>query len=244
MIDHNSDVPIYQQIKNDIKGKIISGKLKSGNKIASEIDLMKEYGVSRVTLRNAISELSNEGLLIKKQGKGTYVNKCKLKNKLEHLKSFTETCNAEGLTSKSKTIITDIIIPSDEQKELLQLEEGDKVLYMRRLRYADNEPIMYEDDYFPYNKYAFLIEEALESSLFELLRSRGVEPLTELENGEDVPLSSLEVITATHEQVELLECNLGAPIFYLETVVYDNCLKPIHIGHQYMRGERFKFMMR
>ena len=117
MVEHNSNVPIYIQIKNDIKEKILSGQLKIGDKIASEIELMELYSVSRVTLRNAISELSNEGLLIKKQGKGTFVNKNKLKNKLEHLKSFSETCKLHGLIPSSKTLEVKVMIPTDEQKK-------------------------------------------------------------------------------------------------------------------------------
>ncbi len=244
MIDLQSEIPIYIQIRDDIKGKILSGKLACGDKIASEQKLMEEYNVSRVTLRNAIAALSKEGLLIKKQGKGTFVNTRKIQNKLELLNSFTETCKGAGLCSKSKTLLSKIESPSPTQKSILNLEDREKILHIRRLRFAGEDPIMYEDDYFPYYKYAFLEKEDLSGSLFEVLRKYHIIPLSNISGDDMIPLSTLEVLQTNQEQSELLQCNIGTPIFYIKTVIYDTDKQPIHIGIQYMLGDRFKFVMR
>ena len=244
MLIQNNEVPLYQQIKELIRSSIMSGELKPGEKISSELELIDKYGVSRVTIRNSISELVNEGYLIKKQGKGTFVSRPKIQRKIEHLSSFSSACEANGLKASGKVIRREIIEPSAEDKESLKLEEGDKLIYIQRLRYAGTEPLMIENNYFSYKMFSFLISENLEGSLYEVLKNKyNIIPSDDASDFNDTPKTSIEIVRATADQSKLLELSLGAPLFFVNTIIYDEKLCPIHIGKQYIKGERYKFMI-
>lgn len=236
-LQQDSFTPLYQQIKEEMRAAIENGSLKHGDKIPAEPELSEQYNVSRITVRKAISDLVSEGYLIKKQGKGTFVSKPKIQRKIEHLLSFSEACHANGMKASSIIIKREVIPPTENQRELLRLEDDDQVLYIQRVRSANGDPIMLENNYYPYNKFKFLCDENLDGSLYELLSKKyGITP-----NGSSG--SSLEIVRANGEISRLLNVPQGEPLFYMKTCVYDTEMQPIHIGRQYMIGEQYKFYL-
>ncbi len=233
MLSHNDMMPLYQQIKERIKESILKEELKPGEKIQTELELISKYGVSRITVRNAISDLVEEGYLIKKQGKGTFVNKRKMEREIITFLSFTMACKAKGVKPSSKLIKRDIIEPTSEDLEELELVDEDKVIHIQRIRYADDEPIMIENNYFSYEKYKFLMEENLESSLYEILSKKyDINPCKSR--------STIEIAKAGDEEVAHLKITKGSPLFNITATAYDVDNHPVHRSEQIIVGEKFK----
>ena len=154
-LDDNNSIPLYLQLKNTIKGLIESGEIQKGEKIPSEHELCKKYDVSRITVRNALAELEDEGYLIKKQGKGTFATKPKLFRPLEDSVGFSESCRNAGMESSSIVLKREVLPLDERMKDILKLSDRDQVLYIQRLRLADGEPLMIENNYYSYAKYGF-----------------------------------------------------------------------------------------
>jgi len=234
MFKQENRVPLYLQLKESLRSSITTGKLKAGDKIPTEVELSEKYNISRVTVRKAVSELVEEGYLVRKQGKGTFVQSQKIERKVVHLTSFTAACEAHGLKASSKTVKREIILPASNDKKRLQLEEDDQLLFIQRVRYADEQPLMLENNYFSFKKYKFLLEENLQGSIYQLLQDKYQIILNN--PGE----TSLELVRALDDVASLLDVPIGEPLFYMETVVsFEET--PVYLGKQYMIGERYKF---
>ena len=126
--------PVYIQIHNQIKKDIEAGKWKIGEKIPSERELAENFSVSRMTLRQAIQTLVDEGILERKIGSGTFVARKKVQEKMSGITSFTEITEAQGKVPTSKTVSYLITIPSLSESEKLNLDDNQKVLRMERIR--------------------------------------------------------------------------------------------------------------
>lgn len=235
-LDDNNSTPLYLQLKNTIKGLIESGEVKRGEKIPSEYELCEKYKVSRITVRNALSELESEGYLIKKQGKGTFATTPKLFRPLQDTVGFTESCKAAGMESSS-IVLKREILPLDERiKDILDLDDDDQVLYIQRLRLADGSPLMVENNYFSYKNYKFLMNEPLTGSLYELLSSKkGIVCDRSLK-------MVITVTTASGDLVRILQVPIGAPLFIMDGIMGDSNGNPVHYSLQYIAGEKYSFV--
>lgn len=242
MLVQDNIIPLYQQLADIIRNSIVSGELKFGDKIPTEVELSEKYNVSRITVRTAISELVELGFLVKKQGKGTFVSRPKVQRKIEHLSSFTAACEASGLKVTNEIIKREVVEPELDDKKDLELDDDDKVIYIQRLRYTGGEPLMLENNYFSFNRFNFLLKEDLSGSLYELLRKKyNINPSDSLNSGTD--RTTIEITKAMDEESVLLKVQNGEPLFYIKTVIYDDKNRPVHIGKQYIIGERYKFVI-
>ncbi len=234
-LNNNDSQPLYLQLKNTIKELIDNGEIAKGEKILSEKELCEKYQVSRITVRNALSELENEGYLIKKQGKGSYATKPKIFRPLVDSIGFTESCKKAGLESVSVVLKREILPMNDLMQQSLILDNNDKIIYIQRLRYAGGEPLMLENNYYSYNKYEFLMHEALTVSLYELLESKGIVCNQSLK-------TIITVTTAKGDIAQLLQVSLGAPLFVMDGVMGDSQGQPVHYSVQYVVGEKYSFV--
>lgn len=235
-LDDNHSMPLYLQLKMAIKDLIVSGDIQKGEKIPSEFELCKKYDVSRITVRNALSELEVEGYLIKKQGKGTFATSPKLFRPLEDSIGFTDSCKAAGMESSSIVLKREIQPLNEEMKKNLKLSERDQILYIQRLRLADGEPLMIENNYYSYTHYAFLLDEPLTGSLYELLANKkGILCDRSLR-------TIITVCSASGELVKQLQVPIGAPLFVMEGIMGDSEGQPVHYSLQYIVGEKYSFV--
>lgn len=157
MIDSNNREPFYYQLAKDIENKIDSGEWKKGQKITSERELCIQYNVSRITVRNAINELEKKGKLEKIQGKGTYVLGKNIVQSLGNVYSFSKEMEKQGKITSTKLLIQKLIKADFKLAEQLDIAEGSELVYIERLRIADDIPIMLERTYFDYKKYPFML---------------------------------------------------------------------------------------
>lgn len=168
MIDKNSPIPVYYQLKEDILGKISNEEWIPGQCISSERELCEVYGVSRMTIRQAIGELVQEGVLRRVKGKGTFV--CDAPFKQQDMMSFTEMMKKTNRVLKTQVVEVKEIDTPDRLKNELKL---DRVYKIKRKRIVDNECIAIETVYIPKEYCGELDKEALKGSLFKILESAG-----------------------------------------------------------------------
>lgn len=172
MLDGKTVTPLYVQLMNQIEEKIRCGVYQPGERLQSESEMAKTFGVSIITVRSAVSGLVEKGLVEKKQGKGTFVSKPKFTKDMKNLQSFTEMCRYMGMEPGGKMLENCLASPDDKTRKLLGLEKDSQVISISRLRYADGQPVAIEKNYFP-TKYAFLLDETFDNnSLFSFLHEK------------------------------------------------------------------------
>ena len=172
-LDNNTATPLYLQLKNKLQEDIENGRLAPGSKIPTEFELGEQYGVSRVTVRKALKELSDQGYLERKSGKGTFVAEKKLQRSLSSgVLSFSEMCRSMGLTPGAQTIKIALEDPTEKDTERMHLTPDEKIMVVERIRTADGKPVVLELNKFP-ESFSFLFGEDLNnSSLYEILNEK------------------------------------------------------------------------
>ena len=243
MLENNTAIPLYAQLKEKIISDINNETLKYGDKIETEQEIMKKYNLSRITVRRAISELVAEGYLVKKQGKGTFVIKNKIERKIintsDSLKimSFTKELKENNIKASSKIIELKIVPGIEEFNQKLGLAKNSKLIFMKRVRYANDSPMTIEENYFSYDKFKGLLEEKIEGSLYELLEKKYNVIPTRSSRQE------IEIVKSDEEQSKLLNVPTFEPLFYFSGVTYDENDIPIHIAKRYIIGSKYKFIV-
>ena len=182
MLKQDAMTPLYVQLMDTVEKDIKSGRYKSGDKIMTESEMAKTYGVSLITVRKAIGSLMEKGLVVRKQGKGTFVTKPKFSRNIKRLQSFSEMCEQMGVVPGAHMLENKIVDADEKIAARLGIETGSKVIFISRLRFADSEPVVIEKNYFPL-KYAFLLEAQFEdNSLFDYLKEKAEMQVMEEEN--------------------------------------------------------------
>lgn len=236
-LNTDNSTPLYLQLKEELTSNIQSGHLKPGQKIQTESQLSEQFSISRITVRRAIEELCRENYLIKKQGKGTFVQQHKIARKIKHLMSFTQACEADGLTVTNIIIKNEVIHLDEALAKEMNEQVGSPAIYIQRLRLADGIPIMCENNYFPYREYHFLLDESLHHSLYDLLNNQYQINVTTSKN------SYIDITKASGELAKILQVANSEPLFYLYTKMFDSEDKLVHIGKQYIIASRYRFYL-
>ena len=171
-LSRNTFEPLYYQIRENLREKIHNHEYAAGSMIPSEADLCQLYGVSRVTVRRAVLDLVQEGLLTRGKGKGTFVEESYGLTTVGGVQSFTQELLGLNMRPTAKLLSCKIRPASRSLREKLSLDDGEEVVTVSRLRLADNEPCMVEVMNFPYKLVPGLEKEDLASSIYQLLKNR------------------------------------------------------------------------
>lgn len=223
---------LYQQLRSQLRRDIVAGVYPVHSRIPSEMELCRRYQVSRVTVRRALGALVNDGLLERYQGKGTFVSVPRLSKSLRDVNSFSSACLAMGCEPQTKLIAAHLI-PGDELlSAALSCSPEEHLVEMIRLRLADDKPVMLEINHFP-AAYAWLIQERLDGSLYDLLKTRGVEP--------GQASHEISLCYADERDAKWLDVEKGSALLYLNEIIYDADGQPLHTSRQHIRGDRFTF---
>jgi GntR family transcriptional regulator len=234
-INPNSIIPMYKQVIKILADQIHEGKLKPGDRLPSEAELMKEFGVSRITIRTAIAELVDDGLLVRSQGKGTFVATPKSLYKADDQFGFTRSCILAGKVPTTKQLSSELIYPTLEDIEFLNVKETDKIVCTKRLRLVDGVPTMIETNHY-ISSFSFLLEENLEGSLFEVLGNTYNIYVAE-------SIRTLEICLPTKEEVALLGIKQNTPLLLFKDKQKDASGNPLFISKQLYCTERLKFYL-
>lgn len=207
-IDRRGTKPIYRQMSDEIRQEIEKGLYKPGNVIPSERDYSNQLKISRMTVRAAIDELVNDGLLIRRHGRGTVVAIRKITKNALGFMSFTEDMKSRGLKPSSKLLNIQIENATSQIKSSLNLSASTRVIFIERVRLADNEPMALERCFLPYDQFQQLFEYDLgKESLYELLETQiGCYPVLAEETIEPIILRKREafLLGATSGDLALL----------------------------------------
>lgn len=172
LVDKNSKVPLHIQLSEIIKDMIDSNQLQQGHYLMSERDICKTQNISRMTVNKAIMNLVNEGLLERRQGKGTFVSYKKQNITYEKILGFTEIMQSKNKQVKNKIIKFKLSKTDKPIYEKLELDnESDLVFQIERIRYVDDEPTILEKIYIPQDMCLGLTEDLVDkNSLYKLYR--------------------------------------------------------------------------
>lgn len=235
-LQHESLIPLYHQLIERLKNSIEKGHWTLGDKIPSENQLMEQFGVSRNTVKKAIEELVQEGILYRIQGKGTFVAKPKLQQSLMGFYSFSKVLKEKGLNPKDIILKIEEVKPNAKIKEALQLSENVNVIEMKRLRCAEDEPYILESSFIP--KYVVTDIEQLkkvgEISLYDLFSQQFNTVVTRANE-------AFEPILIRTDESEYLQTEVGRPALLLERTAYDTNGVPVEFCISIVRGDRCRF---
>ena len=230
-------VPLYLQLKEILQAEIRSGTWQPGERIPSEESIRERFSVSRATVRQALSELEAEGLLIRHQGRGTFVCKPKIEMKLQRFYSFTQDMEERGLHPESRVVTFDIIVRRPSIAEIMRVPESEPLIKAVRLRIARGEPIMLETTYIPEHFVPGLTEEDLAThSLYSLLEERYQMRL-------ESAIESFEPVLIDEFAAKMLEVPQGSPALYLERI---GCLaegRRVELSQTIVRGDRCRYFV-
>lgn len=228
--------PIYIQIQEYFTDRIESGELVAGEQIPSERELAEQFGVSRMTVRQALSTLVLEGRLERIQGRGTFVAVPKVEHEVDFLISFTENSLRKGIRPGAKLLELERLPADRRLAQILNRRLGDPVYRVVRLRFGNNVPMVLERSYFPYDRCPDLEKFDIENrSIFHILKEEyGV--------SFDRMRQSLEPVGADEFEAEMLNVGVGSPLMLVERVTLDTDGLPVEYAKDIYRGDRSRFI--
>ncbi len=231
-VDRRSPVPLYHQVAEQMEDAIGSGLLPPGTKLDNEIALADQLGLSRPTMRRAIQELVDKGLLVRKRGVGTQVVHGKVRRELE-LTSLYDDLRDTGQRPTTQVLVNRLAPAPPEVAEELGLTPGDEVLHLERLRCADGSPLALLRNWLPADLLSPTDEDLEEHGLYELLRTSG----THLQ----VARQRIGARGATSKEGRLLGGRKNEAVLTMQRTAYADSGRAIEYGDHCYRPEAYAF---
>lgn len=237
LVKENAPIALYHQLKEILAHKIVNNEWSAGEQLPTEFELCEQYGVSRITVRQALNTLEKEGLIVRKQGIGTFVSIPKIEQSLTSFYSMSEEFKKRGLKPRNQVREFRIELPTDEVRKALSLPKGESVYHIERFRYADETLMAIEYTYLPVPIFPGLTRGELDSSpLYDVMRTR----FNVITSSAQESFGATAISKADAKDFGLEE---GYPALNLERFAYSGseCVE-YTIG--VMRGDRFRFYVR
>ncbi|PTL40035.1 GntR family transcriptional regulator [Alkalicoccus saliphilus] len=231
MLKKDSPIPIYYQLEQIIRENIDSGKWEEGDVIPSERLLAEEYEVSRMTIRQAVTNLVQDGLLERQKGRGTFVRRKKLEMPLMQMTSFSEEMYQRGMRPGAEVVSFEEIEMNEQEQEIFNDRRGRRLC---RIRLADNQPMAYEVMTVPSGMFPEMPEEVLSRSFYEYAEKAGMKV-----SGAS---QSMEAVIADEKLAELLKVKTGDPLLLIRRKSLLEDGRCFEITSSYFRGDRYIFM--
>ncbi len=236
-IDFSDPMPLYHQVKEDLYLKIQQGDLKPGDQMPAEKELVKRYNVSRITIRNAILALVNQGLLKRKRGVGTFVSKPKAIRFFPGVTSFTEDMNRRNMKPGRKLLSFKKNIASSSLAKKMELKQGEKVIQIERLMFADDEPIAIHYINLPEKIWDIVdisVKDLKQKSLYKMIEEKSDFRLKEAEE-------NIEGSLADSTIAKLLDIEENSPILVVERFVRTTDGQIMDYAINTYRADRYKY---
>ena len=232
-IDFASKVPLYFQLKEQIRHRILNGEYKEGDLIPSEREFSDNYKLSSTTIRRALNDLVHENFLERKAGKGTFVRRRKVKRDLHKVLGFTKNMTEMGLTPTTQVLSKKIVPANAFARERLRLEKGDRVVRLERLRLADDVPMMLEKRYIRTDLCPNIEQEELSSSLWHVFEEKyGLKPNRHSQG--------MTIVTVSGQAASLLTLNYNSLVFLIKGVTFVQDHKPIECEESLYRSDKYE----
>ncbi|OFK24145.1 GntR family transcriptional regulator [Olsenella sp. HMSC062G07] len=227
---------LYAQIEHDLRQRIISGDLSIGEKIPTEIELCEKYSVSRITVRRAIQNLVDEGILYRLRGRGTFVSAPKREIRKGMKSHFGYHAFSENGPTPCRFLEKRLLAADEKLARKLDIGVGEEVQLVKRLMFEDNLPIGIDEVYIPVSVIPDFLDAIREDvHLYELLEDHytiqvGVEEI------------KIDVTIAREDEAKLLSCISGAPLFLLDKTMCAKDGTLVHYSRSLLRGDRASFV--
>lgn len=236
MINFESHLPYYVQLKEIIRARMETGEWAAGDRLPSEAELCAMFGVSRTVVRQALQELTYEGLVKRRKGKGSFVVRPKISEQLvQKLTGFYQDMVQQGYAPVTEVLTQRVVPASGEIAGYLNIEAGTPIIEIERLRSVDDVPIVLVTTYIPSALCPDLIHEDLRNqSLYELLESRYHLVVTRGRR-------TIQSVLADGAQAKLLGIAKGAPLFRLDSTSFLADGRGVEYYVAYHRGDRSQF---
>jgi GntR family transcriptional regulator len=231
----NRFIPLYYQLENILRSKIEGGEVLPNQKLPTEQELSKEYKISRATVRQALAALVSEGLLYRKQGKGTFVTEKATQTKSIKLTGFTEDLFSEGHQAEVKILEIKAVQAPERVATVLRIPAGENVVRFKRVRAVDGAPFSYVINYLMPNVGERIGERDLQHhTMLHLLEDKIGISLGTIRH-------AVESAKADVEVASLLGVSVFEPILYMETAVYSAEGQPVEAVDSYFRSDRYRY---
>jgi GntR family transcriptional regulator len=232
-----SSVPLYSQIREAIRRRVLDGSYAPHSQMPSESQMMAAFGVSRITVRQALSDLQKEGLIFKVAGKGSFVAKPKAFQSLSRLQGFGEAMAPAGYETFSQLLSARQVRAGDTVAQRLRCKPSERVFEIQRLRYLNREPISVDVSYFllPLGK-RLAKEDLATRDIFVILENDYGLHLTHAD-------LQIEAISADETLARQLRSTEASPLLRIERLTYAD-EQPIDFEYLYYRGDAFQYRLR
>jgi GntR family transcriptional regulator len=237
-LDKTGFIPLYFQIQQTLMERICSGELTEGDPLASEEELARVYGVSRMTARQALHGLKTSGYAFSQKGRGTFVTRPKLEKSIMHLRGFTEDMKQRGMVPGSRLLEQSVVKATTDLADQLKVQAEEMVMRLRRLRLADGIPMALEESHIPLKQFPGLerIDFAKQSLYYILRENFGVRVAW----ADEV----IEALPATREDSELLTIPRNSSVLSISRIIMTTEEIPIEVACSRYRGDRYRASIR
>jgi len=231
-LDRSGPVPLYFQVATKIEKAITDEDLPAGARLENEVSLSERLGLSRPTVRRAIQELVDKGLLVRRRGIGTQVVHGQVTRGVE-LTSLYEDLLRGGQKPATELLEMKTIKADAKIAEKLSLAEGAPVVYLHRVRLADKTPVSVMENWLPSELVAFGAEDIIEHGLYQMLRARGVTMR--------VAKQRIGARRSTPQESELLDLEKNGAVLTMDRTAFDNSGRAVEFGHHCYRPDLYSF---
>jgi GntR family transcriptional regulator len=232
-----SPVPLYTQVKENLRERILDGSYPAHARLPAESELSTIFGVSRITVRQALSDLQKEGVIFKIPGKGTFVAKPKAFQQLTQLEGFGEAMSRMGYEIYNQVTSHKIIVAPPHVAQQLKLPPGSEVTEIKRVRHLNREPVSLEVTYLPPDIGERLLREDLASRDIFLI----------LENDYSIALGradlQVDAILADETLAHALRVEQGSAVLRIERLTHRADGAPLDFEYLYFRGDAFQYRL-
>jgi GntR family transcriptional regulator len=229
-------VALYVQIRETLREQIRQGQLVPGQKLPAEDELAAQFGVSRMTVRQGIADLIDEGVLYRRRGVGTFVAQFHVERDHNRLTNFLETAQAEGFVAEVRLLAREIVPARLMVAKALALQETEPVIRIQTLRLANGEPMTFYDEYVPYKLCPELFQEEMHSRpAWQILEQHGYVIRRAIQR--------IEARLADADIAGLLGTEENAPILYKHRVVFAEDGTPVELILCHNRGDSYTVKM-
>jgi DNA-binding GntR family transcriptional regulator len=231
-LDRSGPIPLYFQISQRLEKSILEGDLPPGSRLENEVALGERLGLSRPTVRRAIQELVDKGLLVRRRGIGTQVVHGQVTRGVELTSLYDDL--AQSGQKPSTNLLEMKVIPADAKiAAALAVTVGSPTLHLRRIRLADNVAVSVMENWLPEDLIDLEAEDIIKHGLYQVLRSRGITMR--------VAKQRIGARKATSEEAGLLEVDRSSALLTMDRTAYDHSGRAVEFGHHCYRPDLYSF---
>ena len=231
-LDRSGPMPLYYQVSSRLEQAITSGRLPAGARLENEIALGTRLGLSRPTIRRAIQELVDKGLLVRRRGIGTQVVHGPVTRNVE-LTSLFDDLAASGQTPTTRLLVHQVVPADARVAAALDIAAGAEVNHIRRLRLADDVPVSVLENYLPVAVADLSSDDLATYGLYQLLRGRGITMR--------VAKQVIGARAAARDEAELLEIERAGALLTMSRTAYDASGRAVEVGYHVYRPDLYSF---